>query len=156
MAQIQMCYCRGEDRIFYAFNSLQQYTEYDNTNETRKVSEHSDHIKIFLPREKPPSPLFDKLGNLLWVKKSHCPHQHRDQTLPRIDFYIVDKVVTHRCSPRSIVAHNYKCRLRLQGYGLESDIEHRADEVPQCHELIAAYRTVTGLNNQTYHNEPVQ
>ena len=48
-------------------------------------------------------------------------------------------------------AHNFKYRLRLQGYGPESDIEYRAGEVPQCHEHIAAYRTAKDLNNRASH-----
>ena len=52
-------------------------------------------------------------------------------------------------------ARLWKYRLRLQGYGPESDIEHRADEVPQCNELIAAYGPANGLNNRASHNEHV-
>lgn len=37
--------------------------------------------------------------------------------------------------------HISKYRMRLKGYGPESDLECRADEVPQCHPIIAAFRT---------------
>ena len=77
----------------------------------------------------------------------------QDQILA--ESYIVDKVVIHRCGPGRKSTHNYKYRLRLQGYGPESDVEYRADEIPQCHELISAYRTAQGLNNCVSHNEPV-
>ena len=43
--------------------------------------------------------------------------------------------------------HNFKYRTRLRGYSSESDesdLEHRADEVAQCHALTAAYRTKNG------------
>ena len=80
---------------------------------------------------------------------------HQDQILLRNESFIVDRVVSHRCGPGRKSAHNHKYRSSLQGYGPESDIEYRADEVPQCHELIAAYRTANILNNRASHNEPV-
>ena len=49
----------------------------------------------------------------------------------------------------------FKYRLRLQGFGPELDVEHRADEVPQCHELIAACRTANILNKGASHDEPI-
>ena len=71
--------------------------------------------------------------------------------------YIVDRVV----SPNVVLAGNvptiastsYVCK------AIEPNqiacIEYRADEAPQLHELIAAYRTANGLNNRASHVEPV-
>lgn len=50
---------------------------------------------------------------------------------------------------------NYKYRLRLQSCILETEIDYRADEVPQCQKLIAAYRTATGLTKRASHNDSV-
>ena len=47
--------------------------------------------------------------------------------------------------PAEKAPHNYKYRLRLRGYGPESNLEYRADEIPQCHELVAASGTKKGL-----------
>ena len=100
---------------------------------------------MYRQREKPPAPEFDKLANLFLGKQIPLPAlDHQDQILPRIGSYIVDRVVGHIRGPGRKNTHNYKYRLRLQDYGPESDIEYRADEVPQCHELIAAYRTANG------------
>ena len=126
------------------------------TNETREVSAHLARTKRYHPREKPPAPEFDKLAIFFLGKQTPLPAlDHQDQILPRIESYIVDRVVSHRRGPGRKSTHNFKYRLRLQGYGPESDIEHRADEVPRCHELIAAYRIANGLNNRASHNEHV-
>ena len=116
---------------------------------------HLAHIKPYHPREKPPAPQLDKLANFVLGKQIPLPAlDHQAQILPRIESYIVDRVVSHKRGPGRKNTPNFKYRLRLQGYGPESDIEYRADEVPQCHELIAAYRTAYGLNNRVSHNEP--
>ena len=44
---------------------------------------------------------------------------------------------------------NYICRLRLKGFGPEADFEYRAHQVPQCQELIAAYRVQHQLEKIT-------
>ena len=120
------------------------------------MSVHLAHIKRYHPREKPPAPEFYKLANFFLRKQIPLPAlDHQDQILPRIESYIVDKVVSHRRGPGRKSTHNFKYRARLQGYGPESDVEYRADEVPQCHELITAYGTANGLNNRASHNEPV-
>ena len=45
--------------------------------------------------------------------------------------------------------HNYIYRLRLKGFGPEADLEYRAHQVPQCQELIAAYRAQHQLETIT-------
>ena len=70
---------------------------------------------------------------------------HPDEARAKIESSFVDRVVDHRRGPDSKIPHNYKYRLRLRGYGPKSDLDYRADEIPQCHELIAAYRTQKGL-----------
>lgn len=62
-----------------------------------------------------------------------------------IERYVVDKVVDHKTGRGRKGPHNYKYRLRLKGYGPESDLIYRADEVPQCHEMISVYRSRHGL-----------
>ena len=70
---------------------------------------------------------------------------HPDEAQPNVESYFIDRVVHHKRGPGRKSPHNYKYRLRLQGYGPESDLELSADEVPQCHELIDVYRTRNGL-----------
>ena len=53
--------------------------------------------------------------------------------------------MNHRSGRGPKTPYNYRYRLRLRGYGPESDLEYRADEVPQCQEMIAAYRIRCGL-----------
>ena len=36
---------------------------------------------------------------------------------------------------------DFKRRMRMREYGPKSDLEYRADEIPQCHALKAAHRT---------------
>ena len=48
--------------------------------------------------------------------------------------------------------YNYRYCLRLRGSGPESDLEYRADEVPQCQEMIAAYRIRCGLERASPDN----
>ena len=155
MVQIQNYYYRDEDHISYALNSPQQYIEYNALTRHEKyrciwlISNHS-------PREKPPAPQFDKLAKFVLGKQTPLlPLHHQDQILPRLESYVVDSVVSLTCGPGRKTAHNFKYRLRLQGYGPESDSEHRTDEVPQCRELIVAHRTANGLNNRASHHEPV-
>ena len=118
---------------------------------------HLAEIKPFHPRENPPAPQFDMLANLFLGKEVPLAAlDHQDKKIyPELSPLLLKGVVSHRYGPGRKSAHNHKYRLSLQGYGPESDIEYRADEVPQCHELIAAYRTANILNNRASHNEPV-
>ena len=50
------------------------------------------------------------------------------------------------------IRDSYRYRLRLRGYGPESDLEYRADEVPQRQEMIAAYRIRCGLERASPDN----
>lgn len=115
-------------------------------NDTREVSVHLAHIKPYQRRETPPAPQFEKLAELFLGKPIPLPDlDHPDEAQPKIESYFVDRVVNHKCGPGRKSSHNFKYRLRLRGYGPESDLEYRADEIPQCHEMIAAYRTQKGL-----------
>ena len=58
---------------------------------------------------------------------------------PHIGIYHVADVIGHRRGQGGHSPHNYIYRLRLKGFGPEADLEHRAHQVPQCQELIAAY-----------------
>ena len=79
------------------------------TNETREVSVHLAHIKPYHQREKPPAPEFDKLANFFLGKQIPLPAlDHQDQILPRIESYIVDRVVGHKRGPGSKNTHNYQ------------------------------------------------
>ena len=64
--------------------------------------------------------------------------QHPDEAQPKVESHFVGRVVHHKRGPGRKSTHNYKYRLRLQGYGPESDLEFSADEIPQCDELIDA------------------
>ena len=55
---------------------------------------------------------------------------HPDEVQPKIESYFVDRV-DHKREPGRKSPHNYKYRLRLRGYGPESVLEYRADEIPQ-------------------------
>lgn len=58
-------------------------------------------------------------------------------------------MVSHKSGRGPKTPHNYRYRLRLRGYGPESGLEYRADEIPQCQEMIAAYRFRCGLETAT-------
>lgn len=77
-----------------------------------------------------------------------------DENQPRIERYVVDKVVDHTPGRGRKSLHNYKYRLRLKGYGPESDVMYRADEIPQCHEMISAYRSKHGLDIAPAEQQP--
>ena len=65
---------------------------------------------------------------------------------PTIERYTVQKVVGHKPGRGRKSPHNHVYRLRLKGYGPESDLMYRAEEVPQCHEMISAYRSQHGMD----------
>ena len=156
MVQVQNNYYRCEDHVNLCSQLSPAVYRIRRTNETREVSTHLAHITPFHPLEKPPALQFDKLSNFVSGKEIALPAlDHQDQILLLIVFFIVDRVVSHRCGPCRKRARNFKYRLHLQDYGPESDIEYQADEVPQCHELIDAYRTANRLNNRACHIEAV-
>ena len=104
------------------------------TNDTREVSVHLAHMKPYKQRETPPAPQFEKLAELFSGKPIPLPElDHPDAAQPIIESYFVDRVVDHERGPGRPRPHNYKYRRRLRGYGPISDLEYRADEIPQCH-----------------------
>ena len=110
------------------------------TNDTRAVSVHLAHIKPYHQRETPPAPQFEKLAELFLGKPIPLPElDHPDETQPKIESYVADRVVDHKRGPGRQSPHNYEYRLRLRRYSLESDLDYRADKTPQWHELIAAF-----------------
>ena len=121
------------------------------TNDTREVSVHLAHIKPYHQRETPPAPQFEKLAELFLGEHIPLPElDHPDAAQPKIESYFVDRVVDHKRGPGRTSTHNFKYRLKLRAYGPESDLEYRADKIPQCHELIAAYhRQATNKNVRT-------
>lgn len=115
--------------------------------ETREVSVHLAHIKRYFARKTPPAPDFDKLAEFFLGRQIPLPAvDHPDEAQPRIESYIVDKVVSHKSGRGPRTPFNYRYRVRLRGYGPESDLEYRAEEIPQCQEMIAAYRIRCGLD----------
>ena len=130
-------------------------------NESREVSVHLAHLKQYYARQKPPAPQFNKLAEYFLGKRIPLPAVENDENQPRIERYIVDKVVDHKTGRGRKSLHNYKYRLRLKGYGPESDLIYRADEVPQCHEMISAYRAKHGLDiapadQQSPRSQPIE
>ncbi|MEM7282981.1 MAG: DDE-type integrase/transposase/recombinase [Pseudomonadota bacterium] len=116
-------------------------------NDTKQTSVHLAHLKKYYPREKAPAPNFEKLAEFFLGKRLPLPEVDRpDVAQPKIERYIVDKVVGHKRGPGRKSHLNYKYRLRLKGYGPSADLEYRADEVPQCQHLIDAYRIEHNLN----------
>ena len=127
-------------------------------NETREISVHLAYLKPYHPRETPPAPEFDKLAELSWENKFPYP---RWTILVKLNQQLSHTSLTE-WSVTSLDRAGKVCtilntawHMRLRGYGPESDLEYRADEVPRCHALIAAYRTKNGLHiappeNTTY------
>ena len=116
-------------------------------NETGEVSVHLAHIKRYYARKTPPAPDFDKLSEFFLGRQIPLPElDHPDEAQPKIESYVVDKVVNHKSGKGPKTPYNYRYRLRLRGYSPESDLEYRADEIPQCQEMIAAYRIRCGLD----------
>ena len=116
-------------------------------NETGEVSVHLAYIKRYYARKTPPAPDFDKLSEFFLGRQIPLPElDHPDEAQPKIESYVVDKVVNHKSGRGPKTPYNYRYRLRLRGYGPESDLEYRTDEIPQCQEMIAAYRIRCGLD----------
>ena len=67
-----------------------------------------------------------------------------------IGIYQVADAVGHRRGQGRHSPHNYIYRLRLKGFGPEADLQYRAHQVPQCRELIAAYRAQHQLETITH------
>ena len=110
-------------------------------DDTKQVSVHLAHIKSYRLRESVPAPDFQKLEGLFLGKTLPTPALEESETVsPHIGIYQVSDVVGHRRGQGRHSPHNYIYRLRLKGLGPEADLEYRAHQVPQCQELIAAYR----------------
>ena len=116
-------------------------------NERRDVSVYLAHLKPYHPRETPPTSQVHKLAECLLGNQICLPAlDHPNEAQPRIEsyIYVVDKVVAHKLVSGRKSLHNFDYCLRLRGYVPESDLGYRADEVAQCHALIAAYKIVPG------------
>ena len=104
------------------------------TNDTQQVSLHLAHIKPYHQQETPPAPHFEKLVELFLGEPIPPPElDDPDAAQPKTESYSVDWVIDHKRRPGRPSRHNYKYRLRLRGYGPESDLEYCADEIPKCH-----------------------
>ena len=113
----------------------------------KEVSVHLAHLKKYNPRETPPAPDFDKLSELFLGKSIPLPEVDQpDEKLPRIEKYVIEKVVGHAPGPGRRSRYNFKYRLRLKGFGPATDLTNRAEEVPQCQHLIEQYRRDKGLD----------
>lgn len=69
-----------------------------------------------------------------------------DTVLRRVGLYDVDKIVGYRHGRGKRGFHNCIYLLRLKGYGLQADIEYRAQAIPQFEEITAAYRAEHGFD----------
>ena len=119
-------------------------------DDTKQVSVHIDHIKSYRPRQSAPAPDFHKLEGLFLGKTLPTPVLEESETVPpHIGIYQVADAVGHRREQGRHSPHNYVYRLRLKGFGPEADLEYRAHQVPQCQELIAAYRAQHQLETFT-------
>jgi len=110
--------------------------------DARQVSVHLAHRKRYHHRQTPPAPQLDKLAECFTGKRIPLlalDEKSADQ--PKIERYIVQKVVGHKPGRGQKSPHNHVYRLRSKGYGPKSDLTYRAEEVPQCHEMILAYRS---------------
>ena len=114
-------------------------------DDTKQVSVHLAHIKSYRPRQSAPAPDFHQLEKLFLRKTLPTSALEESETVPpQIIIYQVADIVWDRYCP-----HNYIYRLRLKGFGPEADLEYRAHQVPQCRELIAAYRAQHQLETIT-------
>ena len=99
-------------------------------DDTKQVSVHLAPVKSYRPRQSAPTP--DLLPTPALEEYETVP--------PHIGIYQDADVVAHRRGQGRHSPHNYIYRLRLKGFSPEADLEYRAYQVPQCQELIAAYR----------------
>ena len=119
-------------------------------DDTKQVSVHLAHIKSYRPRQSAPAPDFHKLEGLFLGMTLPTPALEESGTVPpQIGIYQVADIVGHRCGQGRHSPHNYIYRLRLKGFGPEADLEYRAHQVPQCQELMAAYRAQRRLETTT-------
>ena len=119
-------------------------------DDMKQVSVHLAHIESYRPRQSAPAPDFHKLEELFLGKTLPTPSLEEPETVPPyIGIYQVADVVSHRRGQGRHSPHNYIYRLRLKGFGPGADLEHRAHQVPQCQELIAAYRAQYQLETIT-------
>ena len=119
-------------------------------DDTKQVSVHLAHIKSYRPRQSAPAPNFHKLEGLFLGKTSPTPALEESETVPpHIGIYQVADDAGHRRGQGRHNPHHYIYCLRLKGFGPEADLECRAHQVPQCQELIAAYRAQHQLETTT-------
>ena len=119
-------------------------------DDTKQVSVYLAHIKSYRSRQSATAPDSHKLEGLFLGKALPTPALEESETVsPHIGIYQVAYVVGHRRGQGRHNPHNYIYRLRLKGFGPEADLEYRAHQVPQCQELIAAYRAQHQLETIT-------
>ena len=110
-------------------------------DDTKQMSVHLAHIKSYRPRQLVKAPDFYKLEELFLGKTLPTTTLEESEVAPpHIGIYQVADVVGHRREQGRHSPPNYIYRLRLKGFGPEADLEYRGHQVPQCQELIAAYR----------------
>ena len=110
-------------------------------DDTKQVSVHLANIKSYRPHQSALAPDFHKLEELFLGKTLPTPALEESGTVPpHIGIYQVVDVVGHRRGQGRHDSHNHIYHLRLKGSCPEADLENRAHQVPQCQELIAAYR----------------
>ena len=106
--------------------------------------------KSYRSRQSATAPDSYKLEGLFLGKALPTPALEESETVsPHISIYQVAYVVGHRRGQGRHSPHNYIYSLRLKGFGPEADLEYRAHQVPQCQELIAAYRAQHQLETIT-------
>ena len=119
-------------------------------DDTKQVSVHLAHIKSHRPRQSAPASDFHKVEGLFLGKTLPTLALEESETVPpHIGIYQVADVVGHRRRQGRHSSHNCIYRLRLKGFGPEADLEYQAHQVPQCQELIAAYRAQHQLETIT-------
>ena len=119
-------------------------------DDTKQVSVHLAHIKSCRPRQSAPAPNFYKLeGSFLGKPLPTLALEEPETVPPHIGIYQVADVVGHWRGQGRHSPHDYIYRLRLKDFGPEADHEYRAHHVPQCQELIAAYRAQHQLETIT-------
>ena len=119
-------------------------------DDTKQVSVHLAHMKLYRPHRSAPAPDFHELEKLFLGKILPTPALEESETVPpRIGIYQVADVVGHRRGQGRHSPHNYIYRLRLKGFDPEADLECLAQQVPQCQELIAIHRAQHQLETIT-------
>ena len=130
MVQIRNCFYRGADRTSFAPKYPPWYIEQDV--KTKHVKSRFIWLTLngaTLGKHLLRRTLINSLAEFFLGRPIPLSElDHPDDAQPKIESYVVDRVVNHRSGRGPKTPYNYRYRLRLRGYGPESGLEYRADK----------------------------